>query len=120
MAGKSDYAENATLTSLLGSGAYLALHTADPTDAGTTGELSGDGYARQAITFDTASGGATTSTDAQEFTATADWAEVTHFSLWDASTSGNCLYTGALDTARTVLDEGTLAFAIGDVDVTEG
>jgi len=27
---------------------------------------------------------------------------VTHFALWDASTSGNCLLTGALDASKTV------------------
>ena len=30
---------------------YLGLHTADPTETGAVGELSGNGYARQSATF---------------------------------------------------------------------
>jgi hypothetical protein len=45
---------------------YLSLHTADP---GTTGanEVSGGSYARQAITWNAASGGEQTSSDGQTF-----------------------------------------------------
>ncbi|WP_374576115.1 hypothetical protein [Phenylobacterium sp.] len=118
---KANYAETAVVDWLLGgatptrpSARYLALHTADPTDAGATGELSGNGYARQAITFGAASSGSASNTSTHTFTASGgDWGTVSHFSIWDASTSGNCLYVGALTTSRTINDgeSGTVAAA---------
>ena len=57
MAAMSNYLENKVLDYVLRDQAdwaptavYLALHTADPTDAGTGAECSGGSYARQAIT----------------------------------------------------------------------
>ncbi|WP_374572497.1 hypothetical protein [Phenylobacterium sp.] len=124
---KADYAETAVLDWLLGgatptrpTGRYLALHTADPTDAGTTGELAGNGYARQAITFDAASGGSAANSSTHTFTASGgDWGTVSHFSIWDASTSGNCLYTGALTTSRTIADGESGTVAAGAIVCSE-
>jgi hypothetical protein len=42
----------------------------------------------------------------------------THGSIWDASTGGNMLYSGALTNAKTVDLGDNLVFSIGDVDVT--
>lgn len=124
---KSNYAETAVLDWLLGgatptrpSARYLALHTADPGETGATGELSGNGYARQAVTFDPAASGATSNSSSHTFTASGgSWGTVTHFSIWDASSSGNCLYTGALTTSRTIGDGESGTVAAGDIDITE-
>lgn len=124
---KSNYAEIAVLDWLLGgatptrpSTRHLALHTADPGETGATGELSGNGYARQAVTFGAAASGATSNTSTHTFTASGgSWGTVTHFSIWDASTSGNCLYVGALSTSRTIGDGESGTVAAGDIDVTE-
>ena len=126
MAALSDYAELKLLDHLLGTtsftmptNVYVALHSADPTDAGNGAELSGSGYARQAATFDAAASAATANDAALEFTADGgDWDEATHFAIWDASTNGNMLIHGALDTARTASDGDTIVIAIGDLDVS--
>ena len=47
---------------------YLALHTADPTDAGGN-EITGNGYARQTITFGSVSGNTATSNATVRFPA---------------------------------------------------
>lgn len=43
-------------------GLYVSAHTADPTTGGTTGEVSGGTYARQALTYNAASGTGGTAT----------------------------------------------------------
>ncbi len=123
---KTNYAETAVVDWLLGGATptrpttrYLALHTADPTETGSTGELSGSGYSRQAITFGAASSGSASNTSTHTFTATGSWGTVTHFSIWDASTAGNCLYKGALTTSRTVATGESLTVASAAIVVSE-
>ena len=102
------------------SNVYLALHTADPTDAGSGAEVSGNGYSRQAITFAAASNGSSSSNTAEEFTASCGaFGTITHFGIWDASTSGNLLYHGALTAPKTIADGDTLRFASGNITITE-
>lgn len=127
MSAKSDYLELKVIDHFLGtasttapSNVYLALHTADPTDAGTGAEVSGNGYARQAITFAAASSGSASSNSAEEFTASGgDFGTITHFGIWDALTSGNLLYHGALTASKTIADGDTLRFASGNITITE-
>jgi len=92
---------------------YLALHSADPTDAGGGAELAvANGYARIVMSFAAASAGVAAIDTPIVFTASgADWSACTHVGIWDASSAGNLLYHTPLDTARTVLDGGTLTFA---------
>jgi len=94
---------------------YLAMGTADFTAAGLSVEISGNGYARIAITFGAAASRAITQSAVVTFpTATADWAQVTHYAIFDASTAGNIMAFGALDTARTVLSGKTLSVATSE------
>lgn len=123
---KTNYLENLVLDWVLGgstptrpAGRFLALHTADPTEAGNVGELSGSGYARQSITFGAASSGSASNTSTHTFTATGSWGTVSHFSIWDASTAGNPLYKGALTTARTVNTGESLTVASAAIVVSE-
>lgn len=133
---KSNYLENKILDHALGTTAftqptnqYLALHTADPTDAASGAELSAaseanrTGYARIAVDFNAASSGTATGPDAvKEFTnshASSSWTQVTHFGIWDASSSGNLLYYGALTTAKTIAAGDTLRFTAGSISISE-
>ena len=57
-AGKSTYLRNLVINATLRgqsftppAARYVALHYADPTEAGNQAELSGNGYARQAASF---------------------------------------------------------------------
>lgn len=132
MAGKSDYLENALLNHVLNATAYsapatlyVALFTAAPTDAGGGTEVTGNNYSRKAVTanttnFPAASGGSVANGAAITFaTPSGSWGTVTHFGLFDASTSGNLLYWGALTTSKTPGNGDTVSFAIGALTITE-
>lgn len=104
---------------------WVALCTADPTDAGVgsnMGEVSGGDYARAATAgsdWDPAASGAIDNAAAIAFPeATDSWGNVTHFALVDASTAGNMLMHGALATAKSVTNGDTVSFAAGDLDIT--
>ena len=125
MSSFSDYLENAALNHVFRNTAltsptttYLALYTAAPTDAGGGTQVSGGGYARQAITFGAPSGGAIANTSAVAFTASgAAYGTVVAVGIFDASTGGNLLAWDAI-TSAAIGDGDTLNFAIGDIDVT--
>ncbi len=91
---------------------YVALHTADPGETCVTSEVSGNGYARQLTTFAAASGGSTSNNSAESWTASGgNWGTISHFSIWDAVTAGNCIAKDALTTSRVVNDGDTLNLA---------
>lgn len=88
---------------------YLALHTADPTDAGSGAEVSGGSYARQVIVFGAASSGTSLNTNTPNF-ASMPTATVTHIALWDASSSGNLLFHSSISNiVFNSGDEATVA-----------
>lgn len=109
MAALSDALENALLNHVLRATAYvgptavyLALFTADPTDANTTaGEVSGGSYGRKQITFGAPSGGSCSNTNQMDYTGMPA-ATVTHLAIYDASTAGTLLFHGALSASKTV------------------
>ena len=89
---------------------YLALHTQDPGEAGTGTEVAAGAYtyARQSIAFSAASGGSISMSNAYIEYTNMPGVTVTHVALWDASSSGNCLWSGALTASRTVTAGDTL------------
>ena len=98
---------------------YLALYTNDPTDADTGTEITGGSYVRQAITFSSPSGGATSNSSAIEFPqATADWGTITHVGIRDAVTSGNLLYHSALDTSKAIANGDIFKITSTNLSVT--
>ena len=126
MAAMSDYLERELLDHTLGTSAmahpaqaYLALHTADPTDAGSGAECSGGSYARQTIDFNAAAGtsGAVTNSTAEDFT-DMPACTVTHIGIWDHASAGDLLYHGSVSTPKTVADGDTISLAIGQLTVT--
>lgn len=80
-------------------GIYATLHTGDPGVAGTTNPSAVT--TRSAVTFSTASGGALALSNTPSFTMTAT-ETITHVSYWDATTSGNFLWSAALTTSKSV------------------
>ena len=123
MSAMSDYLENKVLDHVLGTTAYthpsqtyIGLSTGSFADTGSgTAELSGSNYARVAINFDAASSGTTDNSGAVEF---ASWGAVSHFGLFDASSSGNLLIHGAFTAAKTITTGDILRIAAGELDVT--
>ena len=126
MAEISNYLENALINGTLRATSYtaptttfLALYTNDPTDADTGTEITGGSYVRQAITFSSPSGGATSNSSAIEFPqATADWGTITHVGIRDAVTSGNLLYHSALDTSKTIANGDIFKITSTNLSVT--
>lgn len=128
MAALSDYAEKLLLDFLMTTGTatrptnwYVALYTSAPSDSGGGTEVSAGGYARQSVSFNAASspGGTTSNSGDVSFTASGgDYGTVTHMGIFDASSSGNLLWHGALTASKTVADGDTLTFAAGNIDLT--
>ena len=128
MAALSDYAEKLLLDFLMTTGSatrptnwYVALYTGAPSDSGGGTEVSGSGYARKSVTFSAAAspGGTTSNTNEVSFTASGgNYGTVTHMGIFDASSSGNLLWHGALTASKTVADGDTLTFAAGNIDLT--
>lgn len=124
----SDWAEKACLDWLLGgatptrpSARYLALFTAAPSDSGGGTEMSGGGYARQAVTCDAATSGAGITSNSNSITFTisgVDPAAFTHAGVFDAVSGGNLLFHGPLVASKDLGDGDSINFAIGDLDFT--
>ncbi len=122
----TDYLENKLLDHVLRNTAYtspttvyVALFTAAPGEAGGGTEVSGGGYARQAVTFSAPSAGSTSNSSDITFpTATADWGTITHFAIFDASTGGNMLYYGQLTSSVTVNSGQQLTIPAGNLTIS--
>jgi len=134
--GASDYCEEAILNALFGKTSafgtlssrptiYVALLTAAPSDT-STGSTIADanytGYARAATTaatWNAWSAGQITNAVAIVFPeATGGNSVVTHFALVDASSGGNVLFYGALNTSMTISTGIAPQFKAGDLSVT--
>jgi hypothetical protein len=132
MPGKSHAYSSAVLNVLNGNNLsgvtpFVALFSVAPGDDGSPGtELSGNGYARQAITFG-APGPATgnaqqvANTNNIQFgpSAGADWLQAVAFGIFDAQTNGNLLYWNTLVTPKIVQQGDFGQFAPGSLVVEE-
>lgn len=142
MSQASDYLENQLIDHLFRgatfakpSTIYFALFTAAPSDSGGGTEVSGGSYARVAITpsntnfnatqggtsgASSGTGGNTTNAVAITFPApTASWGTVTHYAVFDASSGGNLLIWGALNTSKTINNgDAAPSFSAGNLSVT--
>jgi hypothetical protein len=143
MSAMSDYLENKLVdhifrgqTFTAPANTYVALFTAAPADAGGGTEVSGNGYARVTVASSLANwagtqsagstvassgtGGATSNNAAITFpTPTgAGWGTVTHFGIFDASTSGNLLFHGALTASKTINAGDTVSYAAAQLATT--
>lgn len=103
----SNYLEDQLLDTLDGSGSaysasatYLKLHIGDPGEDGTGNPAAET--TREAVTFSAASGGSKVSTATVEWTLVSTTETYSHWSMWDNSTAGNCLWYGALSANASV------------------
>ena len=131
----TNYAESALIQHLTGEAAYtpaatlyVALCTADPTDAATGASCNetanAGGYARQAITFAAASGGSIAQSGQIDFPqASADYASpITHYCIVDSATygAGNALAYGAFSASKTINTNNTPYIADGEITIDRG
>lgn len=141
MGAMSDYLENKLIDQIFRNTAYtfpttlyFGLLTAAPSDTGGGTEVSGNNYARVAVTASTTNfagtqsagsttassgtGGTTSNNGAINFpTPSGTWGTVTHFGIYDASTSGNLLFWGVLTTSKTINTNDVVSFAAAALTV---
>jgi len=95
--------------------------TAEDLEAGTlTEECGGGAYARQSVTFGTVSGGSVSNSGNVTFPAATDgnWGTITHVAVMDASSAGEVLFYGALDTSKTIDSGDTFQITTGNLTVS--
>lgn len=118
----SDYAENKLLAAVFNNVAYsvaavyVKLHTADPGETGATAPAANT--TRAVATFAAASGGSAVSNADVTWTNVPTGETYSHISLWDASTAGNCLWSGALTTPKAVSVGDTFLIPTGQLTVS--
>ena len=119
----SNYLELAILDHIFGGGdltrpasVFIGLHTANPGETGSASEIAVGAYEREEVVNDNTgwdSAAAVSGLGTKKNTAIiqfidpvgANWGTITHFSIWDELTAGNCLVVGAL-TASVVVNDG--------------
>jgi hypothetical protein len=124
MSNLSNFSENQLLVWQLTNGAvtrptawFVGVGTGH-TDTGLTGEPSGNGYARQAVSFSVTDDVATNTALLVFGPASASWGSMASVAVFDAATGGNCLWSGALAAARTVDVGDSLTVAASALSLT--
>lgn len=134
MSAMSNYLEDAMIGVLRGTAFptipanfYVALYTTATDDASAGTEVSGNNYARVAVSpvagswaASAGGNGVTSNVGAITFpTSTGSWGTVTHFAIHDASTAGNRYFHGALTSSIAVGSTNiTVSFAAGQLQIT--
>lgn len=106
----SNYLENAWANSIRGGGngssftapanVYAKLHLGDPGEDGTSNAAANT--TRQEVTFGASSNGVISLATGGAWTSVSAAETYSHVSLWDNSTAGNCLGSGAMAASKTV------------------
>lgn len=94
---------------------YLAQYTTATTRTGGGTEVTGGGYARQAIALVAASGGVTSNSGVVDTVMPA--ATATHFAIHDALSAGNMYLQGPLDSSIVAGAGDIIRWAIGAYDL---
>ena len=120
----TDAAENLILDHFLGvanyafdSTIFVGLYTVAPTDSTSGTEVTGGSYVRKAVTFASASAGATSNTTDIDFTGMPA-ATTVAIAVHTAVTAGTMLMYGTLTTNKTTDAGDTLRIAAGDLDIS--
>lgn len=116
---------NRLLDASLGTAAYtaptgpmkLALSTTTGTNTAAGTEVSGGSYTRQTITFNAASSGSATNSNAISFVGMPA-ATVTGVEIYDSAGSPRRSWVGALASSKTVGVGDTLSFAASSITLT--
>ena len=98
--------------------AYVQLHTGDPGAAGTA-NVSAGSTTRVVVNHTAPAAGAMTMTGtAPSWTNGGTSETITHISVWDATTSGNCKYTVQLSASKAWASGDTLTLTSLSLSVT--
>ena len=109
--------KNVALDAIAAVAGYVSLHTGDPGGTGAN-EVVGGSYARQAGTWNAASGGNLDNSNAPSFSVPAS-TTVSHFGLWSAPTGGTYYGSGSLSSSESYgAAGGTYTLTDADISVT--
>ena len=135
MSAATDHAEALALNFLLTTGTatrptnwYIALHTGDPGEGGSSNEVANSySYARTAVSFDAASQPSTgltfcdnSATVTFPTASGGNWGTITHISIKTSNTygAGDTLFKGALTASKTVSDGDTFQVQAGNLVIS--
>lgn len=132
MSAASDFTEQLALNYLLTTDSvtrptawYIGLFTVAPSDSGGGTEVSGNGYNRKAVTFNTASQPSTGLTFCDNSatvtfdTATGgNWGTIVAIGIFSASTSGDLYFHGNLTQSKVVNDGDTFQIQAGSLVIS--
>lgn len=110
--GMSAARANAAIDAAVALGTWIKLHVGDPGAAGTA-NAAGETTRKQA-SFAAASGGSAASNADLEWPNVSTSEDVTHFSMWTASSGGTFLWSGTI-TANALTAGDTLKAASGGI-----
>jgi hypothetical protein len=102
----SNYAENKILDHVGGTSwtapttVYIKLHLGDPGEDGSANAAVET--TRKSVSWAAAASGSKASNATMSWTNVSTTETYSHWSAWDASTAGNCLWTGALSSSAAV------------------
>jgi hypothetical protein len=119
--GYSTYFANKTLdatfsnTSFAVTTSYIQLHVGDPGANGTANTATET--TRKSLSMEAAASAATENDAQIVWTNIAGSETATHFSIWDAATSGNFLWSGTV-TANSYTAGDTVIVDVGDLDIS--
>lgn len=89
---------------------WVKIHTGDPGSAGTSNASAET--TRKQLSFAAPSAGSMAASVVSWATWSAGTETISHFSIWDASTSGNFLISGSLAVSRTPVNGDTLNLTV--------
>ena len=130
MSAMSDYLEGKLIDHIFRTGSFtkpttlaVGLFTAAPSDSGGGTEVTGGSYARATLNpldanwaAPSAGNGVTSNLAAITFpTPTGNWGTVTHFGVFDATSSGNLLLWGSLSPTVVIATGDTVRFQIAQL-----
>lgn len=117
----SSYGEDAILDAIFNAASlsvasrFVKLHTGDPGESGAT-NAAGE-TRRRSLSGAPAAAGTFSSVNDLVWTDVAATETYTHMSIWDASSGGNCLWTGALAAPKFVETTDTFTIPAGSLTV---
>lgn len=103
-------------TSLAVAQSYTKLHIGDPGEDGTS-NAAGE-TTRKSTSFGASSGGVCTSDADLVWTSVSTSETISHISMWDHVSAGNCLGSGALTASKAVIAGDTLTIPSGSLTFT--
>ena len=119
----SNYLEVALLDAVTNSTAYdnaggmfVKLHTGDPGEAGTS-NAAGE-TTRKQLTNAACSAGVFTSVNDLAWTNVSTTETISHVSVWDNVSAGNCLWVGALSASKALTAGDTFTIPTGSFTLT--